>query len=118
MVPRPVTTLEALLGHISEHLLQLLGGGRAPEGEETRPGVEEVWGVSLGVLRNNSCLASRKVAVCVCGLAERAGPYVPLRVGATGTGAGGGSMVRCRLMTDSNRLKIAQPNVPPSHVIV
>lgn len=25
MVPGPVTTLEALLGHISEHLLQLLG---------------------------------------------------------------------------------------------
>lgn len=27
MVPTPVTTLEALLGHITEHLLQLLGGG-------------------------------------------------------------------------------------------
>lgn len=35
VVPGPVTTLEALLGHISEHLLQLLGGGT---------GAEEVWG--------------------------------------------------------------------------
>lgn len=29
-VPRPVTTLEALLGHITEHLLQLGRGGGVP----------------------------------------------------------------------------------------
>lgn len=66
VVPGPVTTLEALLGPITEHLLQLLGawwGGGGGEkkgpGRRTRRGVC-VWG---GVLqRNGSCMVSGKGA--------------------------------------------------------
>lgn len=61
MVPGPVTTLEALLGHITEHLLQLLGVAAHQRGRKQGAGMEEVLGVPSGVLRNNSCLASRKV---------------------------------------------------------
>lgn len=78
--PGPVTTLEALLGHISEHLLQLLGTGRATGGGgKESPGWRKCVVVvgGGGVLRNNSCLASRKfvsvgrgrvVYVCVCSM--------------------------------------------------
>lgn len=71
MVPKPVTTLEALLGHITEHLLQLLGVAEHQRGRKEGAGVEEVRGVPKGVLRNNSCFASCKV------VAVDRGPYVP-----------------------------------------
>lgn len=102
MVPGPVTTLEALLGHITEHLLQLLGVAEHQRGRKEGAGVEEV----RGFLRNNSCFASCKVvaverAICACVCKGHKGR---------------GSMVRCRLMTDSNRLKIVRPNLLSSHV--
>lgn len=48
MVPGPVTTLEALLGHISEHLLQLLGVAEHWRGRKEGAGTEEVQGVPKG----------------------------------------------------------------------
>jgi len=40
----PVTTLEALLGHITEHLLQLLGVAEHQRGRKEGVGMEEVRG--------------------------------------------------------------------------
>lgn len=66
MVPGPVTTLEALLGHITEHLLQLLRVAQHQRGRKEALRWRKVQGVPVGgwggVLRNTSCLASRKVA--------------------------------------------------------
>lgn len=80
MVPGPVATLEALLGHITEHLLQLLGGGRGAGKEETR-GFQQ---------SNRSCMIGRKIAA----VEREAGPHV--RVCVHEGHKGRGSVVRCR----------------------
>lgn len=49
MVPGPVTTLEALLGHITEHLLQLLGMAEHQRGRKEGVGEEEVQGFLRGL---------------------------------------------------------------------
>lgn len=49
MVPGPVTTLEALLGHITEHLLQLLGMAEHQRGRKEGVREEEVQGFLRGL---------------------------------------------------------------------
>lgn len=76
MVPGPVATLEAPLGHITEHLLQLLGGG----------GGRKCGG---SYKRNSFCMVGRKIEAVERG---RAHMCVCVRGGHKGRGC----VVRCR----------------------
>lgn len=77
MVPGPVATLEAPLGHITEHLLQLLGGGA---------GRRKCGG---SYKRNSFCLVGRKIEAV-----ERGRAHMCMCV--RGGHEGRGSVVRCR----------------------
>lgn len=103
MVPRLVTTLEALLGHITEHLLQLLGAGGRKEGA----GKEDVRGF---LQRNGSCMGNREIAAV-----ERGRVHMCMR--AREGHKGRGSLVRWRPLTDSNRLKMAHPHLLWPHTL-
>lgn len=95
MVPGPVATLEAPLGHITEHLLQLLGGG----GSAGVPTKEIVFAWS--VAKSKQWKGGGPTCACAC-------------VGGT---RAGGAWSDVAPLTDSNRLKMAHPHLLWPHTL-